>query len=70
MKNVIILIFVFMLGFAARDIVKMVIPEAKASVSGMDYKDLGDNEDFQKAVKEIIQKKCIAVSGGVIACDK
>ncbi len=68
MKKVLILLVVFMLGFMAKDLVKVVVPDAKASVAGMQYEDLKDDEDFKKAVKEIVQK-CIAVNGGPIACD-
>ena len=70
MKKVIILIFIFMLGFTAKDLAKAIIPEAKANSVGMDYEDLKRDEDFIKAVKEIVEKNCIAVHGGPIACDK
>jgi hypothetical protein len=47
-----------------------IIPEAKADVGGMDYRDLRRDRDFKKAVKYIVERCSIYIDGedGSISC--
>ena len=66
MKNILMLIIIFMLGFIARDLINAVTTTARAEVAGMDYSDLKSDYDFKKAVKYIVES--CTVSDSSISC--
>ena len=55
MKKVFVVIFIFALGFVARDLSNIAVKNANATVAGKDFYKLFRDKDFKKAVQYVVE---------------